>query len=148
MTWEDIVTDAVAFFETDDEAFVDAIEALDSWDGYLGDDRVYYMEEINEIYTSDPLEAITRAFYGYDGDSRRSNDDGTEYKESFNQNKKYYYYNGYGNLVSTDYKDYSDKLDEYFIEDLYEHKDDIDLPDEIVELFDQREDEAPEVSDF
>ena len=44
----------------------------------------------------------------------------------FNPNRNYFYFNGYGNLVSSDYKDYSDKLDEYAIEEMSENRNYID----------------------
>ena len=147
MTWDEIVIDAIAFFDTNDEAFIETIEDLDGYNGCLGDDRIDPMEYINELYTSDPLEALTRAFYGYDGDSEYTDDDGTTHREAFNPNKKFFYYSGYGNLVSTDYKDYSDKLDEDFIQALYDHMNDINLPEEIVDLFNQLDSEEPEIPD-
>jgi len=74
---------------------------------YLGehnpDVEPYDMGEFNDLtdYRDDPLEAITRAFFG--GRYGFKND-------SFNPNDEYFAYNGYGNLISI--KDY-DILD-YF----------------------------------
>lgn len=136
MTWEAIVAEAIQYFEDNEDDFIDAIEELDSYNGYLGDDRVEDMEFLNEIYSStEPLEVLRRAFYGYDATYGVDDDN----RQSFNPNRDYFYFNGYGNLVSTDYKDYSDKLDEYFIEELYNNSGNLNLPDEIVELFDSRD---------
>jgi len=97
------------YFKENEDAFIEAIEQLDSYNGYLGDDRYYDMEYLNEFYGDvEPLDILYRVFYGYDEDG----------SGCFNPNAKYYHLNGYGNLVSTDYKDYSSHLDEYFIEEL------------------------------
>ena len=54
-------------------------------------------------------------------------------------------YNGYGNLVSTDYKDYSAHLDEYAIEEMSENRcyiDTIESDSELSSLFDELEQEG------
>lgn len=57
-------------------------------------DELFEMELINEIY-NEPLEAMTRAFYG----GRYG------FKDSFNVNDEFATFDGYGNLVSVnDYK--------------------------------------------
>lgn len=71
------------------------------------DSEPYCMDEFNELtsYADDPLEAITRAFYG--GRYGFKND-------SFNPNDDFFTYNGYGNLISIPYlEDYlKDMIDE------------------------------------
>ena len=53
-----------------------------------GDNYIYGMDEFNEIMESySPLDLAFRVFYGGD----------------FNPNHKYFWYNGYGNLCSSDY---------------------------------------------
>ena len=78
------------------------------------DAEPYSMDEFNELtsYQDDPLEAITRAFYG--GRYGFKND-------SFNPNDEYFAYDGYANLISIkdyDINDYlKDHIDEsYFYE--------------------------------
>jgi hypothetical protein len=69
------------------------------------------------------------------------------YTESFNPNRDYFRYNGYGNLVSTDYKDYSDRLDDYFLDELIDNANHLDLDDEVMEIIDainEEEDEETE----
>lgn len=97
------------YFEENEDAFIEAIEELDRLTGYLGDDRCWDMNKLNEFYSgAEPLDILCSAFYGYDED-----DSGC-----FNPAAKYYHLNGYGNFVSTDHKDYSSYLDEYFIKEL------------------------------
>lgn len=69
------------------------------------DSEPYSMDEFNELtsYADDPLEAITRAFYG--GRYGFKND-------SFNPNDEYFAYNGYGNLISIKDYDINDYLKE------------------------------------
>lgn len=69
----------------------------------------YDMGEFNELtdYRDDPLEAITRAFYG--GRYGFKND-------SFNPNDEYFAYNGYANLISIKDYDLNDYLKEHIDE--------------------------------
>ncbi|MBP3447776.1 MAG: hypothetical protein J6K51_02005 [Clostridia bacterium] len=62
-------------------------------------------------------------------------------------NRDYFYYNGYGNLVSSDYKDYSTHLDNYAVEAMSENRsyiDSIDNDEELTALFDELEAAAEE----
>lgn len=126
------------YFKENESVFNDCIEELDSYNGYLGDDRYYYMEDLAEYYSgTDPLEILRRAFYGYDETYSTENR-----HEEFNPNRDYFRYNGYGNLVSSDYKDYSDYIDEYAIEQMENNRDNIYCIDEnreLAELFDALE---------
>ena len=40
---------AVEMLENDHDSFVEACEELDSWNGFLGDDRLYEMEMLDEM---------------------------------------------------------------------------------------------------
>ena len=136
MTWDDLVEKAIAYFEEHIDEWNPLADGADLIDP---DDRHEPMEYINEIY-SEPLEAITRAFYGYDADSS-----GEDNYAPFNPNRDYFYFNGYGNLVSTDETaDYSDSLDESGISELYENREYYDLPRYIEKLFDAYADEVEE----
>lgn len=58
----------------------------------------------------------------------------------FNPNRDYFTYNGYGNLVSTDYPDYSGFLDHWAVDDMQQHRawiDAIDNNSELAALFDE-----------
>lgn len=118
-------------FQDDEELFNSCIEDLDSYNGYLNDDRYYEMDMLPEIlYGMDTMEVLQKAYFGKDEDGGPDS--------SFNPNREYFRFNGYGNLVSADYKDYSGYLDEYFVEQLAENIDEIqtiqDDPD-LLELF-------------
>lgn len=122
-------------FENNEQLFNEAIEELDSYNGYLGDNRYYYMEDLNEFYHGvEAIELLYRAFYGYDADNWNTNAHGEKEHAAFNPNREYFSYNGYGNLVSSDYKDYSCFLDEYFIDAIIENQNELCLDDEILKI--------------
>ena len=137
-TKAEVIADIIEAFEADEDIFNACIEELDSYNGYLGDDRYYSMEDLDELYRDqEPTEILTRAFYGYDetyGCSDR--------REAFNPNRDWFYFNGYGNLVSSDWKDYSDKIDEYAVEQMSDNRrriDSIEDDAKISALFDELE---------
>ena len=70
----------------------------------------YDMDEFNDLtsYRNDPLEAITRAFYGERYHWKN---------DSFNPNDEYFAYNGYGNLVSINKYDLDEYLNDYVDEE-------------------------------
>lgn len=126
-TEENIIADIIQYFKENEDVFSDCVEELDSYNGYLGDDRYYSMEELNDLYSGqEPQEILLRAFYGFDADSWHTDSSGNKIYEAFNPNRDYFYFNGYGNFVSSDYKDYSNKLDEYAIEEMSENRNYID----------------------
>lgn len=142
-TKEAVIADIIQYFKENEDIFSDCIEELDSYNSYLGDDRYYSMKELNELYNGqEPQEILFRAFYGFDADSWHTDSSGNKIYEAFNPNRDYFYFNGYGNLVSSDYKDYSDKLDSYAIEEMSKNKSDIDSienDDTLAGLFDELE---------
>lgn len=125
-------------FNENEELFNSTIEELDGYNGYLGDDRYYEMEYLNEFYNSvEPLELLQRAYFGRDDDNYITDSNGNKTYSKFNPNRNYFYYNGYGNLVSSDYKDYSYKLDNYFIDALLENYQYLYLDDEIINIIEE-----------
>lgn len=142
-TRSELIAEIVEVFKNDNELFNACIEELDSYNGYLGDDRAYPMEELEEFYSdADPIELLNRAYYGRDDENYYIDKHGEKHYESFNPNRDYFYYNGYGNLCSTDYPDYSDHIDTYAIEAMLENRDEIDSIDNdetLSELFDALE---------
>lgn len=142
-TAEEITADIIAYFENNEDAFNDCIEELDSYNGYLGDNRYYSMDELDEFYRdSNPLEILRRAYYGRDDDTWTTDSNGNKTYGEFNPNRDYFYYNGYGNLVSCDYKDYTSLLDNYAIEAMAKNRcyiDSIDNDEELTALFDELE---------
>lgn len=142
---ETTVKKIIEFFNENEDIFNSCIEELDSYNGYLNDDRYYSMDELNEFYSgTEPLELLRRAYYGRDDDTYTTDSNGNKTYGEFNPNRDYFYYNGYGNLVSSDYKDYSAHLDEYAIEAMSENRqyiDSIDGDDDLAVLFDELEQE-------
>ena len=142
---ENTIKKIIAYFEENEETFNECIEELDSYTGYLGDDRYYSMDEFNELYSGvDPIEILQRAYFGRDDDTWHTDESGNKIYGEFNPNRDYFTFNGYGNLVSSDYKDYTYKLDEYFIEALLENRsyiDAIENDEELAALFDELENE-------
>lgn len=114
------------FFEDNTDVFNECVEDLDSYNGYLGDDRYYCMEELDDLYSGvDTTEILRRAFYGYDEDTWTTDSSGNKEYGAFNPNREYFTFNGYGNLVSADYKDYSAFLDDYVVKELSDYRNDI-----------------------
>lgn len=142
---ETTVKKIIEFFNENEGLFNSCMEELDSYNGYLGDDRYYSMDELDEFYNgTEPLELLRRAYYGRDDDTYTTDNSGNKTYGEFNPNRDYFYYNGYGNLVSSDYKDYSAHLDEYAIEAMSENRqyiDSIDGDDDLAALFDELEQE-------
>lgn len=131
---ESIKKQLMELLEQDEQLFNTAIEELDSYNGYLGDNRYYSMDELNAFYSdAEPLELLQRAFYGHDADYY-FDEYGRKIYGEFNPNREYFTYNGYGNLISSDYKDYSYLLDDYFIYKLIENADCLYLDDEIMNI--------------
>ena len=142
-TPEEITADIIEYFENNEDIFNDCIEELDSYNGYLGDYRYYSMDELDELYNgTEPSELLRRAFYGYDEETYTTDRDGNKTYGAFNPNRDYFRYNGYGNLVSADYKDYSGMLEPFAIEVMSENRsyiDSIDDNEKLTALFDELE---------
>ena len=142
-TPEEITADIIAYFENNEDVFNDCMEELDWCNAYLGDNRYFSMDELHEFYRdSDPLEILRRAYYGRDDDTWTTDNNGDKTYGEFNPNRDYFYYNGYGNLVSSDYKDYSFLLDSYAIKAMSENRnysDSIETDETLQKLFDELE---------
>jgi hypothetical protein len=139
---ETIYKQLTELFENDEELFNNAIEELDGWNGYLGDNRYYSMDELPELlYGKDPIDLLNMAYFGKDEDNYHTDSSGNKIHGSFNPNREYFTFNGYGNLVSSDYKDYSYLLDDYFIEALIENYESLYIDDEILEIIEGAEED-------
>lgn len=93
------------------------------------------MDELDELYNGSELsEVLRRAFYGYDEATYHTDSHGEREYGPFNPNRDYFRFNGYGNLVSADYKDYSAQLDHYAVEEMAENRDEISTIDDNEEL--------------
>lgn len=137
------LTKIIAYFTDNEDLFNACIEELDSYNGYLIDDRYYTMDELDELFSGQsPLEILQRSYFGHDEDTWTTDSYGNKNYGEFNPNRDYFRFNGYGNLVSTNYKDYTDHLDEYAIKEMLENRyyiDSIDLDEDLKELFDELE---------
>lgn len=140
---EQTINKIIEYFENNDDVFNDCIEELDNYNGYLNDERYYEMEMLNDFYNgTEPIDMLYRAFYGHDDDTWTTDASGNKSYGEFNPNREYFYYNGYGNLVSSNYKDYSAHLDKYVIESMSENRNDIytiEENEELKTLFDELE---------
>lgn len=136
----------IAWFEENKDVFNDCIEELDSYNGYLGDDRYYCMEELDEFFNDTPaVNLLNMAFFGRDDETWNINAHGEKEYGSFNPNREYFYFNGYGNLVSADYKDYTGFIDEYVVESMAENRNyicTISENEELSSLFDELEEKS------
>lgn len=138
-----IINDIIKLFTEDEELFNNCIEELDGYNGYLDDDRYFNMEKLNEFYRySDPTELLERVYFGYDEDDIIIDQWGEQHRKEFNPMHDYFRYNSYGNLVSTNYKDYSNHLDKYAIKAMNKDRyyiDSIEKSEELTALFDELE---------
>lgn len=133
-------------FEEDDTLFNETIEELDSYNGYLGDDRYYLMEDLTDYDLWSSL--IFRILCGRDDDCYITNSQGEKEYSQFNPNRKYYYYyNACGNLVSSDDKYYSGYLDDYFIDSLLENRSYLNIDADVEALLDELENAEQEEED-
>lgn len=112
----EIIDKIIEVLESDEELLIECVEELDDWNAFLDGGRYFDMDLLEDVlYGRDIIDTLNMAYFGRDEESWN------EYS-SFNPNRNYFKFNGYGNLVSADYKDYSYYLDEDFIGDLYENR--------------------------
>ena len=142
---EKTIEKIIAYFEDNEDVFNECIEELDGWNGYLNDDRYYNMDELDDLmHGKSATDLLNMAFFGHDENTFHTDSHGNKEYSAFNPNRDYFTFNGYGNLISSDYKDYSAHLDRYFIEALEEDRDSIyaiEYNEELSELFDELENE-------
>jgi len=109
MSWDEIVEKALEYFENNEQDFNYTIEELDSWCGYLDGQRYEYMDCIGDyFYDSSVKDIIEAALNGIDVSGG-----------NFDTDREFFYWD-WNQLVSTDNNSYSDWLNRYFIEKLYE----------------------------
>ena len=118
-----LVDKLLAYYKENSEDFTDDIEELDNWNECLYEDKIFSMDELDEVLQDiEPSELLRRAFFGYDEPYEKC-----KQHYPFNPNRNYFYFNGYGNLVSTDEVDYSDYLDEDFVQEIIDNEADLSL---------------------
>ena len=128
---EEFETALTELLESDSDVLTELVETFVSYNGLFADEEVIPMDMLDEYFVGvKPSEFLPRVFYGHDADTSCEG-----HHTEFNPNREYFYFNGYGNLVSTDYKDYSHLITDCVrnIEDL----DYSDLPTDIRDLFDE-----------
>lgn len=142
-TAEEITAAIIEFFKENEEVFNDCVEELDGYNGYLGDSRWEDMDMLPDIVdASDPVRLLNMAYFGDDLDSWHEDKNGQRHYDSFNPNRAYFRFNGYGNLESTNGKDYSDHMDGYAIKAMNENRayiDTIEDNEDLSALFDELE---------
>ena len=125
---------------------MDDCELVSVWNEYCDkvncfDDRIYSMDELDEIMNGQDAQYIlNRAFFGHDQWSEES---------SFNPNRDWFTFNGYGNFISMDaigYNKYSGKfmcdyLDEDALTNYIVDNEDSLYNDDIQDVLDEDEDE-------
>ena len=133
----ELVKELMNYYKEHVEDFNNDIEVLNSWNDCLYDDQVFPMGDLNELCQGiSTKEILRRAFYGYDEPTDKDGE-----RLPFNPNRDYFYFNGYGNLVSTDKIDYSSYLNECFIQDIIDNRSHLLLTEGAQELIDNYEDE-------
>lgn len=142
-TYDEITADILAYFKENEDVFNDCIEELDEYNGYLCDDRWHNMDMLPEVVdTSDPVALLNMAYFGDDLDNWHINENKERCYDSFNPNREYFRFNGYGNLESSNWKDYRDHMDEYAVRQMDQYRSEIDSIDNdetLTALFDELE---------
>ena len=84
----------IDYWKAHNDSFSRVCEELDSWDGFLGDDRIYSMDELDDLLCDKkPSEVLRMVDTG-----------------NFNYNDDFFYYSIYG-IRSTDEKEYFNDVD-------------------------------------
>ena len=133
----ELVEKLMNYYRENVEEFNNDIEELDDWNGCLYEDRIFPMNELDDVCQGISTEEILRrAFYGYDEPVNKD-----DQRQPFNPNRQYFYFNGFGNLVSIDEKAYNSYLDDYFIQEIIDNAANLVLSEGAQNLIDNDEDE-------
>ena len=112
----------IEYLRENEEVFNELMENLDSYNGYIGRNKYYEMDRLDEFYPSEQAKELLRgAFRGYDADTYTTNSLGKRTHGAFNFNRRYFFYDSNWNIASTNHKDYTDKLDGSFIDSVIEN---------------------------
>lgn len=89
-TYEEKVDAITEYFKENENTWNECIEELDSYNGYLGDDRYYDMYMLDDFYCdTKPSDLLPRIFYGYDEDTTWTDDRGEKHYGEFNPNRDF-----------------------------------------------------------
>lgn len=121
-TEEAIMDDILELMEDEDKK-ADALEELDSYIGILGDDRLNSMYDLDDLfYSIKPSDLLQKIDFN-----------------NFSDTDDYFYFNGYGNMVSTDYREYPDYDIEDYIGDFLDNMGSLYLDNDFQELLEELE---------
>lgn len=111
---EYLYSEITNYLEENEQEFICLIEELDSWNGYLNGDRWEDMDYLDDYLCDEkPIDLIILG--------RNSGRD-------FYPGDDYFRFDVYGNLESTNYKEYNDYISDYFIDDIIENYQRLDIP--------------------
>lgn len=79
----------IDYWENHNDSFSKVCEELDSWDGFLGDDRLYQMCDLDDLLGEKKPSEVLQML-----------------DSEFNYSDDYFYFDGYDKLCSTDEKEY------------------------------------------
>lgn len=141
----DAIQKLLDYFKDNEDDFNACLEELDNEIGYINEDNKFYPMEMLEfvIDISDLMSVLNMCYFGDDLDDWHYNGNRKVYG-SFNPNRDYFSFNGYGNLCSSNWKDYSDYITEETILEMLENRDDISYiydNEDLSELFDDLEEQ-------
>lgn len=108
-----VVEALTKYYESHQQDFAHDLEQLDDWNGRLGDDRLIPMNQL-EYYLAgkSPLEIFQTALRGENEEDSRP----------FNMDDDYFFFDGYGNFVSTNCRDYNETyLDESTVREILDN---------------------------
>jgi len=111
---EYLYSEITNYLEENEQEFICLIEELDSWNGYLNEDRWEDMDFLDDYLCNES--ALDLIILG-----RNSGSD-------FYPGDNYFRFDVYGNLESTNYKEYNDYISDYFIDDIIENYQRLDIP--------------------
>ena len=124
------------YYKEHEKDFNHDIEKLDSWNEILGDSRIEDMYYLDELYQfKEATEVLRSAYFGHDDDTWHE-ENGEKVYGKFNPDRNYFYFDRYANLVSTDYKDYSDYLDLDYVQNIVDNYGHLYLSDGAQEIID------------
>jgi hypothetical protein len=132
LTWEQVCKTVIEYFQDNEWEYDDVIQELDGYTNILTDHGLgpnCPMEDINDLYYGDPIQALLDAMSG----------DDWAYGH-FDPDREYFFQDANG-LHSTDDRwlpdtDYTDLLDDDFVTALYQYRNNYyDLPEPVNEIF-------------
>lgn len=140
----EIITDIIKYLKENTDIANQAVEELNDCTGFLYENELYPMDELPDMMNGvDILELLRMTYFGRDDESWHLNKHGEKvYESSFNPMRDYFYFDGYGNLVSCNSFDYRDYIDIDVVREMTDNREYIDAiknDAELSEMFDELE---------